>query len=309
MTDSAGNRVLVRNPTSGNRRASDRARAIALERGYEVRDSTSPGETVSHATAAANDGATLVAACGGDGTVNEVVRGVMANDALDDVRLGVVPTGTGNDFAATLGIRNVVHAFDVLDAGEVRRLDLGMADGRPFVNSCIGGLPAAASARTTPTMKRRLGSLAYLLSTLQHAREFEPLRLAIRAGPENAVPVWTGEAVVLLIGNGRSLPGDDRHQANVEDGLLDVVVVERAPPLDYLARGVTERFLRRDSEYLTRLRVPSLAVTHEGDPVQFSLDGEMMRRASLRVRCLQRAVSFHVGARYDPRPTNRSALR
>ncbi|WP_327051564.1 diacylglycerol/lipid kinase family protein [Halomicrococcus gelatinilyticus] len=302
-------RILVRNPTSGDGQTSERARELAVERGYDVRDSDEPGETVALAAAAATEGADLVAACGGDGTLNEVVRGVAERDALDDVRLGVVPTGTGNDFAGNVGIQGVEHAFDVLDDGEVRRLDLGRADGRPFVNSCLGGLLAEASAQTSSTMKRRIGSLAYVLSTLQHVRTFDALRLDIRAGPEEDDPVWTGEAVMLVIANGRTLPGGGLAQSNVEDGLLDVVVIERVPSIDYLTRGAADRLLRRDVDYLTRLRVPSLSVTHDGDPVQFSLDGEMVRRARLQVDCLPGAMAFHVGEAYEPDPEERSALQ
>ena len=308
MTNSE-QRVLVRNPASGDGQASDRARELAVGRGYDVRDSDEPGETVDLAAAAVDEGADLVAACGGDGTLNEVVRGVAECDALDDVRLGVVPTGTGNDFAGNVGVQTVEHAFDVLDDGDVRRLDLGRADGRPFVNSCLGGLPAEASAQTSPTMKRRLGSMAYVLSTLQHVRTFDALRLDIRAGPEEADPVWAGEAVMLIIANGRNLPGGDLAQSNVEDGLLDVVVIERVPSIDYLTRGAADRLLRRDVEYLTRLRVPSLAITHDGEPVQFSLDGEMIRRARLQVDCLTGAMSFHVGEAYEPDPEERSDLQ
>jgi diacylglycerol kinase (ATP) len=296
-----GTAVLVRNPNGGDRKRSVKARTIALRRGYHVRDSTARGETVTLAEEAAREGASVIAACGGDGTLNEVVRGVDAADALDRVRLGVIPTGTGNDFADNVGIRSVAHAFEVLESDEERRLDLGTADGRPFVNSCVGGLTAEASSRTTPEMKRRLGPMAYVLSTLHEVRDFDGLRLDIRAGPRTD-PIWSGEAVMLLIGNGRRFPSERERRANVEDGMLNVVVIERAPSLDYLATGAADVLLRRDSAYVNRMKVPRLHLRHDGEPVQFSLDGEMIRRAELDVRCRPKAMRFSVGEGYEPNP-------
>lgn len=295
-----GAAVLVRNPNAGGRKKSGEARNIALRLGYDIRDSRSRGEVVTLAESAAREGASVIVACGGDGTLNEVVTGVDAADALDRVRLGVIPTGTGNNFATNVGIRSVAHAFFVIEHGEERTLDIGMADERPFVNSCIGGVPADASARTTPVMKSYFGIAAYLLSNLRGIRDFDALRFDIRAGSQ-ADPMWSGEAIMLLIGNGRRFPGDRNQQANIEDGLLDVVIVERTPSLEYLSTVASGIFLRREFESVIRLTVPQLSVHHAG-LAQFSLDGEMIRRTAMNVRCRPNAMRFFVGDTYDPNP-------
>lgn len=312
-----GRRVVVRNPASGDQKRSQRAVELARDRGYEVRDTSEKGEDIAIAREVAADGAEMVVACGGDGTLNGVVRGVHDAGKLGEVTLGVVPAGTGNDFADNVGIRDIAHAFDVLEAGETRRLDVGMVESprgdhdapngtdaaddptsRPFVNSCVCGLTAEASARTEPSMKKRLGILAYVLTTLQTTRDFEGLELDVRAGPERD-PVWSGDAEVLLAGNARHFPG---RQANMEDGNLDVVIVERAPAIDYLTNGAANRLLKQDASYLTRLTVPSLAVT-AAEPRQFSLDGEMIERKTLDIRVRERAMAFKVGEEYEPNPT------
>ncbi|WP_277555076.1 diacylglycerol/lipid kinase family protein [Halobaculum limi] len=307
-------RVLVRNPNSGDRKRSVRAADIARDRGYDVRDSTRRGETYDLAREAAAEGAALVAACGGDGTLNEVVRGVDDAGRLDETEVGVVPAGTGNDFADNVGIRGVEHAFEVLDHGESRRIDLGSVDlpagtttdhddptpPRPFLNSCVGGLTAESSARTNPESKRRLGVLAYVVSTLAHTRDFQGLELDVRAGPERD-PVWEGTAAMLLVGNGRRFPGEERRQADMEDGRLNVVVVEDAPTYDYLARGALDKLLRRGASHLTRLKVPSLVVD-ASRPRQFSLDGELVERRHVEFACRPGAMRFRVGDDYDPHP-------
>ena len=325
-------RVLVRNPKSGNQKRSVQAAGMARDRGFEVHNTEEAGDDIRLAREAAADGADVIVACGGDGTLNGVVRGVDQAGRLGEVTLGVVPAGTGNNFAGNVGIRDVPQAFDVLEDGEIRRLDVGMvddpsdgddavddaatedhsapsnertaeedalADGpRPFLNSCVCGLTAEASAETEPELKQRVGVLAYVLTTLQETRDFDGVELDIRAGPEGD-PIWSGEAAVLLAGNARRFPGQ---QANVEDGKLDVLVVEHAPAIDYLANGAVERLLGGETPYLTRLTVPSLVVD-AGEARQFSLDGEMVERRRVEISTRERAMAFAVGEEYEPNPT------
>ncbi|PSQ03742.1 hypothetical protein BRC97_12755 [Halobacteriales archaeon QS_6_71_20] len=308
-------RVLVRNPESGDREAGERAVAMARERGYEIRTTEEAGDEVRMAREAATDGADAVVACGGDGTVNGVVRGVLGAGRLDEVALGVVPAGTGNDFAENVGVADVEAGLDAVDAGETRRIDLGIVEApgagadesaaaaggdatrRPFLNSCVGGLTAEAGARPESSLKQRMGVLAYVLTTLQHTRSFEGLELTVRAGEERD-PVWSGEAVLLVVGNARNLPGQP---ANVEDGELDVVVVERAPATDFLAAGAVDRVFGGETPYLSRFRTPSLVV-EAGRPRQFSLDGELLKRRRIAATTLERSVTFAVGEGYEPPP-------
>jgi len=307
-------RVLVRNPRSGDGKRSARAADLAADRGYDVRDSAASGDTYDLAREAVADGADLVAAAGGDGTLNDVVRGIDDEGALDDVTVGVVPAGTGNDFADNIGVRGVDHAFELLESGERRRLDLGSVDlprgpgddhdddlpPRPFLNSCVGGLTAESSARTSRESKRRLGVLAYVASTMAHTRSFEGLELDVTAGPDRD-PVWEGTAAMLLVGNGRRFPGEARRQANMEDGKLNVVVVEDAPAYDYLARGALDKLLRRGASHLTRLKVESLTVD-AAEPREFSLDGELVERRHVELAARPRAMRFVVGPDYDRHP-------
>lgn len=305
MGTDESSRVMIRNPNSGDGKATKQARLIAERRGYEVWDTGDGDDTERLARDAVAEDYSVIAAAGGDGTLNKVVRGVIEESGddgriPDDITLGVVPVGTGNDFADNIGIRGVPHAFDVLDDGETRRLDIGMANGRPFLNSCVGGLTADASARTSRTMKRRLGVVAYVLANLQELRTFEAPTMRIHAG-EDPDHVWDGDALMLLVGNGRRFPGERMQQANMEDGLLNVVVIKDAPAIDYLTKGAANRLLKRGSEHLTRIKVPSMEVTVTGD-VQFSLDGEIVERDHLSLRSVHGGMQFKVGESYDPDP-------
>lgn len=292
--------IVVRNPQSGDGKRTRQARDIAQKRGWEVFDAQDGDHTVELAADAAGRTDTVVA-CGGDGTLNKTVQGVREAGRLASVALGVIPAGTGNDFADNVGIRGVQHAFDVVENGDRRQLDVGLANDRLFLNSCVGGLTAEASARTSRALKHRLGVLAYVLTTFSLMRNFESLRLHVTAGPERD-PVWEGDALMLLVGNGRRFPGERRQQASMEDGRLNVVIIESLPGLQYLSRGAADRLLRRDATHLTRVKVPHLHVTHDGDPVQFSLDGEMIETNDLSVDSCPGAMRFCVGPTYDPSP-------
>jgi YegS/Rv2252/BmrU family lipid kinase len=308
MARGRADRVLILNPESGGGRRTDEVRSLAEERGFDVRESRVPGGTLELAREAAAGGTGLIAAGGGDGTLNEVVRGVDGAGALDRVTIGVVPAGTGNDFADNVGIRGIEHAFSTLEGGRTRRLDLGVTDGRPFVNSCVGGLTAEASAATTREMKRRWGVLAYVISTLRRARSYEGLKLHLEATGHGDGAVWSGDAILVLIGNGRRFAADPALRAHVEDGLLDVVVIERMPAIDLVGRAAAARLLRRDADYLTRFQASAASLSVlEGRPVEFSLDGEIVSRSSLDVGVRPGALRFRVPESYRADPADRDA--
>lgn len=185
--------VIILNPKSGR---GDHSQAVcdrAELRGDTIKQTEEAGEAVMLAQEAAEAGVSTIVAAGGDGTVNEVVRGIDRADAFDDVTLGILPVGTGNNFARNIGITDLDSAFGVLDAGERRQIDIGQADGRLFLNSCVAGVTAESSSETSSEMKNRFGVLAYVITTLQSVSDFEPLRLAIDIdNGETETTAWTG---------------------------------------------------------------------------------------------------------------------
>ncbi|MFC7046820.1 diacylglycerol/lipid kinase family protein [Halobacteriaceae archaeon GCM10025711] len=294
-------RVLVLNPESGDGTDTDTARDLAAEYGFAVQETESRGDGVTLAREAAAAGASLVAAGGGDGTVNEVVAGVDEADALDRMTVGVVPLGTGNNFAGNLGLTGVEQSFEVLDAGERRRIDLGRADGRVFVNSCVGGLTAAASSETSSELKERFGVLAYVATTLRKLREYDDVRMTVETGGVDGPVEWHGEALALFVGNARRVGTERRSQADVEDGRFDVAVIETMPPRELLGEAALYRLFGAESEYVTRLQTPGLTA-RTSTPVEFSFDGEMATLDSLTATTLPGALETCVGEAYDPDP-------
>ncbi|MDS0258299.1 YegS/Rv2252/BmrU family lipid kinase [Haloarcula sp. S1CR25-12] len=304
MTQRSTDTVVVLNPESGSGTHGAAVRTHAEALGYALVETGPDTDAVALTAAAADGGASTVVAAGGDGTVNEVVRGIHRAGAFDRVTLGVVPVGTGNNFAKRLGITGVDAAFDVVESGERRRIDVGEADGHIFVNSCVAGLTADSSSQTSAAMKRRFGVLAYVVTTLRTVRDFESLRLSVTIeGRERAAPMWTGDALSVLIGNGRQFTPGTNGPADVEDGLFDVTVIEDVPVLNLMSEAIVERLLGRESEYITRFRARSLSIeVHHPASVRFSLDGEILQEQRLSFSNRPRTLSVAVGETYRPGP-------
>ncbi len=296
--------ILVYNPKSGRGNHGDEIRRRAELRGYDLERTDAPGDAIRLARRAAETGYSTIVAGGGDGTVNEVVRGMDRANAFEDVTLGIVPLGTGNNFATQLGIPDLDTAFDVVANGERRRIDLGRATDRPFVNSCVAGLTADSSGETSSTMKDRLGVLAYVLTTLRSARDFDPPRLAIDTEERGSEPTaWTGDALCVLVGNGRRFTTEGGDQADMEDGLFDVSVIRDVPTIDLLSDTVIERLFGRNSEHIVRSQTASLTITvRDSEPIRFSLDGEIVQRRRLSIESRPRTLAVAVGDTYERDP-------
>ncbi|PSP55108.1 diacylglycerol kinase [Halobacteriales archaeon QS_1_67_19] len=302
-TEFLRDRILVLNPVSGDGNHRDQVRELAAVHDFTVLETQAAGEALAFGQLAAEAGADLVAAAGGDGTLNAVARGVDAAGALDDVTFGVVPAGTGNNFAGNIGVESIERAFEVIDNGERRRVDVGVGDGRLFLNSCIAGLTAEASASTTADSKDRLGVLSYVVNGLRAAREFDGLSLSVEAAEPGRDRTWSGEAVMVLIGNARRFPAEGRPQADAEDGLLEVGIVERVPPSDLLEDAAGHRLFGEDPDNVTNILASELRVEVQRDePVQFSYDGEMGTHESLTVETRSEALKICVGEAYEPDP-------
>lgn len=300
---SAGNgRRLVLNPTSGEGDHAERARRLAADYGFQVVETERAGHAVDLATEAAAEGVDLLAVCGGDGTVHEVVQGLVAAGALEDVTLCVVPAGTANIAASALGIDGLEEGFTAAVLGETRRLDLGVADGEPFVLSAIAGLPAAASTATPGDLKERFGTLAFVIEGLQTAREFDGLEVAVDAVAGDEEYAWRGEALCLMIGALRRFIGENE-PGNAETGRLEVTIVDRVPPTDAIAEAVERRFFDRETPHVTTIETSALEVVALGDePVRFSLDGERREYERVEIGVRPRALRVCVGAEYATEP-------
>jgi diacylglycerol kinase (ATP) len=180
----------------------------------------------------ASEGLDVVVAAGGDGTISQVMQGVLGSSSA----LGILPVGTGNDFARTLGLLSVEDAIAALGAGSRRRIDVGewrQADrSGHFLNVAGCGFDACVAERINTGFRRLRGQTAYLAAILQTLRAYECLRLEIEVDGERL----GGPTMLCAIANARSYGGGIKvaPTAELSDGLLDLVLVGEFGRLEFL---------------------------------------------------------------------------
>jgi YegS/Rv2252/BmrU family lipid kinase len=229
-------------------------------------------------------GVDVVVASGGDGTVTACVAGL----AGSGVPLGVLPAGTGNLLARNLGLPlSLGDALAVALTGTDRRLDVGLANGRPFAVMAGIGFDAEMLNDASEQMKKRVGWVAYVLSALRHFRE-RPMRLVVRTDSTSPQRCW---ASGLIIGNIGSLPGRIPllPDAAPDDGLLDVALLTARGWLGWL-RLAADLLLRRRTRRLRNLTCRELLVDLD-DERPWEADGEVIGptrqlRVSVQPGCL-----------------------
>jgi YegS/Rv2252/BmrU family lipid kinase len=266
-----------------------------------VKVTTGPGDARQWAEEAAKDGVDLLLVAGGDGTANEAAWGLLGSGTT----LGLVPVGSGNGLARTLGIPlRPERALACLEDGVGRRMDVGMVNGRPFLNVAGAGFDAAVGAEFHARGRRggRRGVFTYVWLSLGESLRYRPQQWTLQAGAH----AFEGRALLVAFVNGRQYGGAAviAPGARLDDGLLDIVVVEDAPVAEILANaprlflGGIERFRR-----YRRLAAPAAVLTG-ATPAPFHRDGEPEPAADrLEVSLTPRALSVLVprATAEDPR--------
>lgn len=290
--------TLIVNPHSGRGAATRVAGAVAealreAVPGLEATVTDDAAATSRVAALAARRGDEMLAVLGGDGTVHLAAQAVAGTETA----LAVLPSGTGNDLAAALGLPAdpVAAARQVAEAvggGRRRRIDVGRVDGA----SCFGtvlctGFDAAVNARAN-AMRWPRGPRRYDLAVVAELAALTPRRVRVSAGGQDVEL----EATLVAVGNGPQYGGGLRicPSAELDDGLLDVIVIG----------AVSRRRLLRvfprlrvgghiDEPEVTLLRADSVRI--DGDPGwPVYADGEPQGTLPVSVRCEPGALSVLV---------------
>ena len=264
--------LVILNPAArGERAKALRDKIASLSHHVLVRSTSSPGDARGLAARAVGQGYGTIVAAGGDGTINEVVNGIGSAGAA--VQFGILPVGTMNVFAAELGIpqNNLGKAWQVIEAGCSRLVDLPQANHEYFVQLAGVGLDAEVVRQTTPDSKKVLGPMSYLLTLAQVAARQPP---KIRIEPVDGA---TREGSFVLVGNGRFYGGPFVvfKDARLDDGLLDVLVFQNQSHWDLIRYFQAIAFGNHpalpDVEYF---QSRGLRLTSR-EPVPVEIDGEL----------------------------------
>ena len=171
-----------------------RARGIRIVESHVVADRIALRKRVKQAV---NSGHKLIIVSGGDGAQTTAVGPLAHTDAV----LGVIPGGTGNSFAQTLGIKPTLEAgVDAIVNGRIERVDLGRVNGRYFANFSTIGLTAKVGASTPHWLKQFAGSFAYAITAIKPLVSEKPFACTIMVGKKKKEKLKTFQIVVA---NGR----------------------------------------------------------------------------------------------------------
>jgi diacylglycerol kinase (ATP) len=258
-----------------------------------------PGQLGELARKAVDEGARLVVAVGGDGTVNEITQGLAGREGVE---LAVIPRGTGWDFVRTYGIpRRLEDAVAVARDGHAREIDLGRARYRTwagregeslFANIASAGMSGAIAKRTNETSKALGGKVSYVWATLTVFARWRNDEVRVRVDEESR----SARMHDIVVANGRFFGGGMMicPEAEPDDGLFDVLLIGDLTKRDLmLTLPKTYRGRHLPHPKAEVLRGATVEVDAD-EPLPVELDGEQPGTTPVRFEIVPRALRLRV---------------
>ena len=245
-----------------------------------VKVSNYAGHAAVLSTESLREGAQVLVACGGDGTINEVASCLVGTD----VPLGIIPMGSGNGLAESLEIpRNIKEAVKIIKESRTNGIDVALVNGKPFFSNMGIGFDAKVISNYNNCGKRRFW--AYLKAVLKSIKEFknsEKIKVELNGKTFKANPFMFFVSNSKVMGYDISLT----RMASLQDGLLDVVIIENLNRGEMLMLGFF--LLLRLNQYLKKVqyfKVKELKLAFEDDGANHFMqaDGELHHLADKEV--------------------------
>ena len=230
-----------------------------------------------------------VVCIGGDGTLNEVLSGML--EAGQNVPIGYIAAGSTNDFAASHGIsRDILQAARDIASGVPTPIDVGMFNGRCFAYTASFGAFTRASYAAPQAVKNAVGHLAYIFEGIRDLANIRPYAVTVEAEGE----VRSGEFIFGMVGNSTSMGGVlrlDPKQIDLHDGKFEVLLVRKPQHIGQLiAAAVALQSQNYDNELLCFFKAAHLRISAPGD-MDWTLDGEFQPGAeNIDIQNLHNAV-------------------
>ncbi|WP_270379906.1 diacylglycerol/lipid kinase family protein [Mitsuokella multacida] len=228
---------------------------------------------------------------GGDGTVHEIVN-LMMKGSLD-LPLGIIGSGTSNDFATYLGVNTDLEAYlDTIASGRTRRVDLGLMDGTYFINVASGGAMACIAHEVNARIKNSLGKMAYYLKGIGELPKFRYFPLKIEADGAH----YELETFLFVIINS-PVVGSMKNVANgvaVDDGKLDLLSIGKCsiPKLMSITADLIAGKPVSEREDVLHVQAKHFHI-ESGIPVESDIDGECGPMLPLTIETVPRAVAIY----------------
>ena len=289
---------VIVNPSAGRGRASrdigKLVGAFSSVKPQQILETRASGDEATLAAKAIAAGASTIVVVGGDGTCSKIATAIIQSRA--QCALAVVPAGTGNDFAKTLGVARATpdEVFRLVARRTTSRIDVGRADGRYFINSCGFGFDASVLA-ATQTVRFLKGDALYIYSALAQLFTYRALDVSI----DGALRGKGKNLLMAVASNGRSLGGAFRiaPTASVADGKLDFCLVSDTKVLGRVRTFAGAlRGTHLDLPGVASVKAESMSLTFAASPAM-EMDGELQQATSrtVQIECVPRALTV-VGA-------------
>ena len=236
----------------------------------------------------------LVIVYGGDGTLSMVLNILLCN-GLEDVPIGIMPAGTCNDFAASIGLnRHVRHCLKKIVAGNIKHVDVGLAENEMyFLSSFAGGNLTAVSYSTGRSAKRLFGRVAYYCKSVFNIRNMKTFHVRITG---NNGTIEADDALLYALGNGRQIAGMRKlnKDLQIDEGNMNVVVVRKCAIVVMVYLFVNALFLGvQEGKHVKMMRVNECEIKVDTG-VELTIDGEKYKpkdtEGNIALKVLQRQV-------------------
>lgn len=283
---------LIVNPVAGSglaKQIGEEAAKRLSDKGipFQLHLTDHPGHATELARQAAAEGHETVIAFGGDGTVTETATGLRGTKTA----LGIVPSGTGNDFIKTVGIpKHWDEALDFILSHPARPVDSGLVNDRFFMNVCGTGFDVMVLDLAESAKKKVRGIWPYLYGVLRAITAFKPFEMHVEI---DGKPM-DGKYMICSIGNGRYIGGGIpiTPLADVTDGMFDVLVVDAVPRWKipfYLPSIMMGTLYKRRPAH--RYLASSVSLSSPG--MRLNMDGEILPMESAKFVCETDQLLLH----------------
>ncbi len=235
----------------------------------------------------------LIISVGGDGTLNEVVNGLMESD--HKLPLAIYPTGTVNDFANYFQLSTKVEDFhEMIERAEEKAVDVGVANDHYFINVAAGGKITEVAHKVSSDAKTILGRMAYILEGARDfPREvFKPVQLKLSVDGE----MVEKEVLFFLISNTQFVGGFKQlmNKAKTDDGKLDFLIIEKIPVKDFFnifLKAFNGSHLNHPKVFYKNIENVKIEAA---PPMEIDVDGEYLGNTPVEISVCKKAVKILV---------------
>ena len=231
-----------------------------------------------------------IIAAGGDGTLHRVINWIKNFDI--NLPVGVIGSGTSNDFATHLKISDVEKYFDVIAENRTRKIDLGLVNGKEFfINVASAGVFTSIAHEVDSKQKNALGKVAYYLRGIGELPNFKSVEFEIKADGK----IFQIDAFLFLVLNSPAVAGMKKISdvAKIDDGKLDFLALKKCSPaklLSIIQKILSGKCVESDANVFY-LQAENLEINSPADLIS-DLDGEIGGHLPLEIKTIPRALDF-----------------